>query len=355
MILLYLSLIITFLFVVIFSFVKLIKPASGFNEKISVPASLIRLDDEILKIVLVSFNTKTRLNLVKYFCEGIYAFRNSTFTSVFYPGVSGTRGAIVEGLEGFARTSTMLACWIKKNENVLHLSNDRNIDLKEHLLIGLHNGTDKTQSSYWGDFNHYDQRVVESADIAITVFLLSDQIKIDTSTKNQIANWLKQINEVSIYGGNWYLFKIVVNLVLSILDAGNKTTYLKLANESWAIFKTYHLGSGWFSDGEQGKVDYYNVWQMQYMLYWIRTIDGEFDNKFICKCICEFSKDYKYFISDEGVPMFGRSSSYRYAASVPFLCKALTTKKREDLILAHSANKKIWQFYTAKVGLKMAR
>jgi hypothetical protein len=141
-------------------------------------------------------------------------------------------------------------------------------------------------------------------------------------------------------------------LVLAKLDKKNKVVYSVFAKESWQKFKKYHVGKGWFTDGEGGYIDYYNVWQMQYMLFWITRIDSEFDNCFIKQCLKDFSEDYKYFISPKGVPIFGRSCCYRYAAAVPFLCKTLVTGNIVDLKFSHKANQVIWQYYTQHNGLK---
>jgi hypothetical protein len=335
------------------AFKKFIKPASGFNKIISLLPHTNEIDADIKKTVTQPFNDFVYEKLTTYFCEGVWFYKNKYSSLIVYPGHSGTRGLTVEGLEGFARTSTLLACWIKATDNKsILLMNKHEANNLDHLLLGLKNGTNPNSSGYWGDFTDNDQRIVEAADIAITLFELSCYRQLNDNLIKSVCTWLQQVNSVNSYEGNWLLFRIVINLVLRHILAENKDKHLDQASHSWKTFSAYHVKNGWFTDGTQGKIDYYNVWQMQYMLFWITRIAADFNNDFIKECLVKFSDDYQYFMSKKGVPIYGRSCSYRFAASVPFLCKALTTCKSEDLRFAHKANENIWRFYASKNGLQ---
>jgi len=331
---------------------KRVKPARGFNTKIKKMPNHQIIDKNIKDALDLPFNDSTLDKLTSYFFNAAHHYSNDTGSLINYPGSAGTRGSKVEGLEGFARVSTMLACWVSATNNKpLKIQNGKLIDIKTYLVEGIKNGTNPKSKGYWGEFKKNDQRIVESADIAISLYLLIESHELNDQDLICVISWLKQINKIESYEGNWLLFRIVVNLVLVKLDNKDKMVHSNSAQESWQKFKKYHVGRGWFTDGQDGYIDYYNVWQMQYMLFWITKIDSEFDNLFIMQCLENFSEDYKYFISPKGVPIFGRSCCYRYAAAVPFLCKALVSGNTGDLKFAHKANQAIWQYYTQNNGL----
>jgi hypothetical protein len=329
-----------------------IRPAKGFNTEIQKMPNHQLTDKNVKSLTQLSFNDHSFEALTGYFFNAAYYYSNDTRSLINYPGSAGTRGRLVEGLEGFARISTMLASWISvSNNKPLKEQNGKLIDVKKYLVEGIANGTDPKSKGYWGEFEKNDQRIVESADVAISLYLLMKSYELNKQESYNAARWLKQINEVQSYEGNWLLFRVIVNLVLVKLDKKNELMYLSFAQKSWYKFKDYHVGNGWFTDGKFGYIDYYNVWQMQYMLLWIFKIDNTFDNIFIKNCLDDFSKDYRYFISPKGVPIFGRSCCYRYAAAVPFICKALATKNIFDLKFAHRANQAIWGYYSEHDGL----
>lgn len=335
-------------------FLNKVKPAKGFNQKIKSIPNYKCLDLDLKeKIDLNPWDDKLQEELITYFYKSGRYYSNSSLSSILFPGSAGTRGRLVEGLEGFARLSTPLACWVlKSNNKPLKTLDGANSDVNEFLIQGLNNGMNPYSRGFWGGFEPNDQRIVEAADIAITTFLLAKYQELNPKLLLNTIAWLKHINHVRSYEGNWLLFRVVVNLVLAILDDTKAAEYEEYASLAWLKFKKYHVGNGWFTDGIAGNIDYYNVWQMQYMLYWISTINDEFDNVFINDCLVKFSADYQYFISPKGVPIFGRSCCYKFAAAVPFLCKALSSNDKSDLAQAHKANQLIWRFYSKQDGLK---
>ena len=135
--------------------------------------------------------------IFNYFIEGINAYRTKEHSQILYPGVPGTRGVVVEGLEGFARTAPMLTTWlISGRNNNIKLTNGSNFDLLSHITNGIVEGTKPASDGYWGDFTHLDQRAVESGDLALVVGLLKEKLNVEFSElelKN-IKSWLEQIN-----------------------------------------------------------------------------------------------------------------------------------------------------------------
>jgi hypothetical protein len=55
------------------------------------------------------------------------------------------------------------------------------------------------------------------------------------------------------------------------------------------------------------------------MFYWLAHISPGYDKEFLSTIFREFSEFYQYFIGPEGIPIFGRSCSYRLAAATPLV------------------------------------
>jgi hypothetical protein len=161
-------------------------------------------------------------------------------------------------------------------------------------------------------------RIVEAADIALALWLsrhaLWDQLSI--SERHQLASWLYGVNGKNIADNNWHLFVVLVNVVLDDLGMPADLTG---ANHHYERFKSFYLGQGWFRDGHDGEVDYYNAWGMHYPLYWIRVIDSQWDEDFLVKALSEFSSSFKYFFGPHGIPILGRSVCYRGGAPAPLI------------------------------------
>src|SRR5690606_28227203 len=94
-------------------------------------------------------------------------------------------------------------------------------------------------------------------------------------------------------------------------------------NKLYQTYKNQHyIGEGWFDDPPKG-IDYYNAWSIHYSLFWLDQIDPTFDRDFIRKSHSEFIKFYKFFFSENGFPIMGRSVCYRLAAPAPIVTSSL--------------------------------
>jgi len=332
---------------------KMVRSADGWYYRVQPAPVFSTLDSKIKKI---GENDKIKNadyeKIFTYFIEGINVYRTENLSQIVYPGVPGTRGITIEGLEGFARTAPMLATWISSGrKNQITLLDGSDFDILSHLVNGIVEGTNQNSTGYWGDFDDFDQRVVEAADIALTIWLLIDNSK-DAFNKSELDNirsWLKQVNYIKIYGGNWFLFRLIINSVLSDINGDSSLT---LIEQDYYEFKSYYIGDGWFSDGKNGHIDYYNVWQMQYMLFWFSEIKPAFDNAFILDVFEKFSKNYKYFISPKGIPIFGRSSCYRLAVSIPLIIPSLKNKNAYKGAIARRGMDVSWSYFLEKGAVK---
>lgn len=77
-------------------------------------------------------------------------------------------------------------------------------------------GTTPTSDSYWGITGEYDQRFVEMAALSCTLIHCKVDFwdSLSTVQKENLANWLYQINEHTIPNNNWLFFRVLVNIAL---------------------------------------------------------------------------------------------------------------------------------------------
>lgn len=317
-------------------------PVSGWFNRVKIDNRFITFDSEIKKVFSKQPLDETAfIKLFEYFIEGIDAYHIKGSSTVDYPGVPGSRGHFVEGIEGFARSGPLLAGWLYSGRSQkITLSSGAEFDLFKYLKKVLVEGTDTRSVSYWGKIEDFDQKAVEAGDIAVTYQLLKYKFPSAFSLQEHqnIRDWLAQINKIKLYGGNWCLFPLIINCVLSENDIIYEQDMFDAYNE----FKSFHLGSGWFGDGKDGIADYYNAWQFYYFLFWFNKFRPEHDTEFIKNCVSEFSKTYVYFFSSEGFPIFGRSVSYRTALPLPLIVNVLlndsgasTARRALELIWSH--------------------
>lgn len=309
---------------------KKILPVSGWNERVKIDTKFEFLDHQIKQVFskdsLVEQDFKA---LFHYFVEGIDAYHLKGTSTVDYPGIPGSRGRFVEGVEGFARCAPLLASWLYagRDEKII-LSSGKIFKLDEYLKQVLIAGTDPEHPAYWGKIQDFDQKAVEAGDIAVTYKLLKTlNPEIFTESEHQnIRTWLAQINNVKLYGGNWCLFPLIINCVLMDDDPHYQEQMAKAYEE----FKSFHVGDGWFGDGKGGIPDFYNAWQFYYFLFWFNKFMPEYDAEFIKTAVSEFSGAYLYFFSTEGFPIFGRSLSYRTALPLPLIVNVLINGKNAE-------------------------
>ncbi len=278
--------------------------------------------DEYIKNVFVD----ERVSL-KYHCESIVSYIAEAFihysvwdhSHVYYPGRPSQQTARTDAMEGTSRTLPTLAAWLHangKSYTIITGLNQQPILVPEILRKAFLAGTNPQHKGYWGTLHHCDQRVCESADLALALWLSKEWVwdSFSMSEKLQIVTWFKQVNQCETVDNNWHLFVLTVQIVLKALTGEDVIQY-----EKYERIKEFYVGDGWFRDGAKGNYDYYNAWAFHYSLYWFTQINPDFDSDFIKNVLSDFVGNYRYFFTEKGFPFFGRSACYRLAAAAPLL------------------------------------
>jgi hypothetical protein len=260
--------------------------------------------------------------LFQYFIEGFIIYQSPAGARAYYPGLPMIQGGDMASLEGFSRIAPLVAAWMYGGRTkYIKLSNGWTIDLVELLRSGIVAGTDPGSGEYWGSIRHYQQSIVEAADIALVLWLSRGSVwaSLSPDQRSNVGAWLFQVNGKKVPDNNWHLFVVQVNSVLAALNAGYDIDSL---TRHYTRAKSFYIGGGWFKDGdskEHSPFDYYNAWGFHYHLQWLARIRPELDTNFINQALGDFILTYKYLIGPEGFPVLGRSVCYRMAAPVPLI------------------------------------
>jgi hypothetical protein len=261
--------------------------------------------------------------LFRYFLAGFRAHATRAGSRVYYCGAGSGAGHRLDGLEGFARTAPLFAAWLYSGRPALVHSEftGEEIDLVAMLRKGILAGVHPGSAEYWGDITAADQRRVEAADIARTLWLTKPLIwdRLTQEERHDVVRWLKPASVADSARNNWALFPIVVSLVLAQLEPQEFAQASRMnARAQFAAYRRLYGESGWFYDPPNG-VDYYNAWAISYELFWINKLEPHFDPDFIVGALADSGALTAHLISPRGIPIMGRSICYRTALPVPVL------------------------------------
>ncbi len=267
-----------------------------------------------------SYDRAAYETLARYFLEGWASYRTQDGARAHYPGAPSAAGRSLDGLEGFARIFPLAGAWLAGGRpRTIDLGDGRTLDLVDALVRGLTTGTDPSGPAYWGRVESYSPQLVESADIALGLWLTRELVwpRLDAGQRARVVEWLGSAAQAEPYEGNWQLFPMLSHRVLRALGADTARWDARMQT-NWEVFKTFHRGQGWFFDPPNG-FDYYNAWSIHYAMFWLQRIDPGFDRAFVRETLAPFAATYRHLFGPQGHPMFGRSVCYRMAAPVPLL------------------------------------
>lgn len=213
----------------------------------------------------------------------------------------------IAGLETFSRLLWGLVPFFKGGGSS---------DLETYYKEGLSHGTDPEHPEYWGTCYGCHQAFVEMAAIGLGLLIAPEKIwePLSEQERNNLNDWLLQINPTQIPANNWLFFRVLVNIGLRNVGGRYSEEAIK---ESLDTIETFYLGDGWYSDGKTNQRDYYIAFAMHfYSLIYAKTMkdrDPETCSKFIERAKL-FAQDYIYWFVEGGESLpYGRSLTYRFA------------------------------------------
>ena len=229
----------------------------------------------------------------------------------------------VDALESFARIASAWGAWLRNPANPARLSfQGREMDLEALLRQALLDGTNPAdERTYWGDIGHMDQRLVESADIAVALWSSRDRVfaKMTPAEQAQVIAWLAQVDGKGTYPDNWILFPAMAMAVR--LHLGYPVSEADL-DAKLAQMSEFYRGDGWYADGPGDEFELYNAWMFNWHYLMWAWIDGERrpdHRRAVLDRARSFVAGFQYFFGANGsYPAWGRSLVYRFAAVAAF-------------------------------------
>jgi hypothetical protein len=289
--------------------------------------------------------------LAAYFQNGFAAYKDPSGSTASYPGLPSSHGRRTDSVEGFSRMAPLMAVYLRSHP---HQDSQQAAQARQFLIQAWTSGSDPKSEGYWGPIWDNDQRIIEAADIALSIWLLRDSewASLAQPTRNNMVEWLLQVNHKKTEDNNWHLFVTYVNLAVSSLGY---PADMQEAHTHYDRFKTFYRGDGWFSDGPEPKFDYYNSWGIAYQLFWIDQVDANFDHKFIATRLNDFAKNLQYLIGPNGFPITGRSMCYRLAATAPLILAQTLPQPSVPPGAARRALDTTWKYFLAKGAVSGGR
>jgi hypothetical protein len=294
--------------------------------------------------------------LVGYMLEGFLTYSTPHHARARYPGLpAGGASRAEQEMEGFSRIAPLLAVWLKSSDtDVLRLPNGRDIDVAAMLRGAVIAGTNPRDAEYWGEIKDRDQRIAEAADVALALWLAREDVwdELAAPQRQQIGDWLRQVNGKVIADNNWHLFVAQVNVALQALGAAYDAASIDLNLKRTLEF---YRGDGWFNDGPEGPVDYYNAWGFYYHVGWIHRMNPALLGDVVRNGLPAFANDLLHLLGPQGMPVMGRSVCYRLAVSAPLTFASQIEPHAIPSAQARRALDVTWQFFLAHGAIEEGR
>lgn len=240
-------------------------------------------------------------------------------------GRASSHGMPADRLESFSRPCLWAAHWLHCGESAKDSSADSPLqeDVAEWLRRGLVHGTNKSDPEYWGPTEDHHQHSVEMAALVLSLDIARKSLwePLVPAAREQIAAWLGTIRGKKLHRNNHLFFGVLTLEFLQREGFGKKSDAQSV--RVWLEeLEGMALGGGWFRDGTNETVDYYNAYAFHYYALWWIILHSASDPSRRARWsewIAAYLPDHARFFaaSGENVP-FGRSLTYRFNAIAPF-------------------------------------
>jgi len=225
-------------------------------------------------------------------------------------------------VESFARPCLLAGHWLQADPSGEESGLSRD-SVSAWFREGLVAGTDPKSRHYWGPTANYHQHTVEMAALVLALEMARPWLwePLSAAEKQQIADWFGTVRGVSLHANNHMFFCVLPTEFIGKEGFGLPADR-PIVDRLLDHLESMHLGGGWFVDGMNEAVDYYNPFGFHYWGLWWSLLYGERDPDRAARWrewAESFLQDYVHFFAVSGEhPPFGRSMHYRFAASAPF-------------------------------------
>ncbi|GAB3659107.1 DUF2264 domain-containing protein [Echinicola sediminis] len=242
----------------------------------------------------------------------------------------------VTHLEALGRTLAGVAPWL-----ALPDTNDKEgkmrADLREKALKSIAHSVDPNSPDYL-NWTKGAQPLVDGAFLVHGIMRAPNALwePLPAKVKEQFIQEIKNQKEaIAPYYNNWLLFGAMLDAFLLSVDAGGDFMRIDFAvkkHDEW------YVGDGWYGDGQNFHMDYYNGYVIQPMMLQVLKVAASKRKSYeklydtVGKRMSRFAEQQERLISPEGTyPPVGRSITYRIGAFQPLAETALLNTLPENV------------------------
>lgn len=235
-----------------------------------------------------------------------------------YSPVWDGRNKDIAYMEAFGRLMAGVAPWLSLPDDNTSEGKQRK-QMREWALSGYANAVNPDNPDYllWNGSN---QILVDAAYIANSFIRAPKALwePLDQTTKDQYIKVFKSLRKIRPAYNNWLLFRAMIEAFLASIDEEYDGYVLDVAIRK---INEWYLGDGWYADGPEYSLDYYNGYVMHPMYVEIIEV---MENKNIyspvklglaLRRMQRYNQLIERLISPEAsFPAVGRSMTYRMGA-----------------------------------------
>ncbi|MBV7534031.1 DUF2264 domain-containing protein [Chitinophaga sp. sic0106] len=230
-------------------------------------------------------------------------------------------------LEAFGRCISGMAPWLALPDDATAEGKLRK-QLREQVLQGIVNGVNPASPDYL-NFREEGQPLVDAAYLCQTFMRAPKALwePLDSKTKQNIVTELKELRRIRPAYNNWLLFAGMVEAFLLSIHEEYEPLRTMIATQK---MKEWYAGDGFYADGPQFSLDYYNGYVIHPMFTDMLKVlmdnqqgtKADYDQAM--KRMQRFAELQERMIAPDGTyPALGRSMTYRTAAFQPLVQLAL--------------------------------
>jgi len=301
--------------------------------------------------------TMTRTQLVQYakdICIPVLeraALRQKTQTMSAKSDVAGYTASF---LENFCRPYWGIAPILREAKEPICLQiEDESVEIGAWTRKMLLSGTTSGHAASWdryradlGDEFYSNQFTTELAGLMVGACFAGEALwdPYTAEEKDHIAAWLYEISATAFdcsWPNNHFWFPMLILLALKHLGHCFPRTD-EILEDGLEKLDAFYLGEGWYADGAFGRFDYYVPWAMHlYPLLWCMLETDAFPGYEARKAAYierseAFAPYFSHFFDADGAHVaFGRSLSYRFAASSLFAALPLVSTNVDLALCKH--------------------
>lgn len=238
-------------------------------------------------------------------------------------GPASDHDAKADNLESFVRPLLMVVQWLPLAERCDDPWIQAQVQkARQWIVESVELGTTKAHAHYWATSRNVHQNQVEMGLFTVALrmndgyayHLLPDDVKAS------LCEWLATGRRCGMYRNNHIFFGVF------IIEFLGWAGHAELGDDALVDFyfgqlESMYLDQGWFIDGMNETVDYYNAFAFHYYGFWWSILYGEKNAARKARWSewgGEFLKSYSHLISADGdYPLFGRSMTYRFNVLAP--------------------------------------